>query len=244
MPLGVKSKSKDIWNGILENCEKKLSNWKSNYFKYIRRNFLWEGNNKKKKFHPVKWDSFIVNKRKGGLGIKNLKIQNNSLLMKWLWKFAANELTLWKAMILDKYEREGKWTTKCCNESYGISLWKSIRNLWPMLKEKSSIKIVLEQCKDLFTVEDSLRRDSGRQGNLLSNQLMRKGVNSNQEERWKVIPGCIWWTIWEERNKRCFKNKSSHSLKIKLKCWVLMYFRCKGTYIEDHDSIFVVLDSL
>lgn len=31
MPLGAKSKSKDIWNGVVEKCEKKLSKWKSRY---------------------------------------------------------------------------------------------------------------------------------------------------------------------------------------------------------------------
>lgn len=31
MPLGVKNKSKGIWNGVLEKCEKELTNWKSQY---------------------------------------------------------------------------------------------------------------------------------------------------------------------------------------------------------------------
>ena len=31
MPLGAKSKSKGIWNGVLEKCEKRLTSWKSQY---------------------------------------------------------------------------------------------------------------------------------------------------------------------------------------------------------------------
>lgn len=31
MPLGAKSKSTDIWNGVIEKCEKKLAKWKSQY---------------------------------------------------------------------------------------------------------------------------------------------------------------------------------------------------------------------
>ena len=31
MPLGANSTSIAIWNGVLEKCEKKLSNWKSKY---------------------------------------------------------------------------------------------------------------------------------------------------------------------------------------------------------------------
>nr|XP_009762742.1 PREDICTED: uncharacterized protein LOC104214731 [Nicotiana sylvestris] len=104
MPFGAKSKSKGIWNGVLEKCEKKLANWKNhdlsmggrltlinsvldvlptymmslfpipvNVVKRIdalRRNFLWEGNSEKKKFHLVNWSSVTTSKKAGRLGIK------------------------------------------------------------------------------------------------------------------------------------------------------------------------------
>lgn len=41
----------------------------------------------------------------------------------------------------------------------------------------------------------------------------RQGANSNQKERWKVIPA-YWWIMWDERNKRCFEDKSSHIQKM------------------------------
>lgn len=31
MPLGAKSKSIDIWSGVLKKCEKRLARWKSQY---------------------------------------------------------------------------------------------------------------------------------------------------------------------------------------------------------------------
>lgn len=31
MPLGAKSKSKEIWNSVVEKCEKKLARWKRQY---------------------------------------------------------------------------------------------------------------------------------------------------------------------------------------------------------------------
>ena len=31
MPLGAKSRSKNIWDAVLEKCEKKLSRWKAQY---------------------------------------------------------------------------------------------------------------------------------------------------------------------------------------------------------------------
>lgn len=32
MPLGAKSKSMNIWNSMVERCEKKLVNWRSQYY--------------------------------------------------------------------------------------------------------------------------------------------------------------------------------------------------------------------
>ncbi|WMV35469.1 hypothetical protein MTR67_028854 [Solanum verrucosum] len=55
----------------------------------------------------------------------------------------------------------------------------------------------------------------------------RDGVQSGHKERWKIVPKCIWWTIWKERNQRCFENKSNHIQKIKMNCLSLLYFWCK-----------------
>lgn len=130
MPLGAKSRSKEIWNVVVEKCEKKLSNWKSQFLSLggkvvfinavldampthmmslfpnpvnvvdridaLRRNFLWEGNIDKKKIHLVKWDDLLLGKKEAGLGIKNLRIQNQSLLMIWLWRFVSDEQSVWK----------------------------------------------------------------------------------------------------------------------------------------------------
>lgn len=48
----------------------------------LRRSFLWQGNKEKRGYNLVKWKTV---KRQGGLGKKNLRKQNQSLLMKWLW---------------------------------------------------------------------------------------------------------------------------------------------------------------
>lgn len=34
MPLGAKSTSKGIWNGVLEKCGKRLTNWKCQYLSW------------------------------------------------------------------------------------------------------------------------------------------------------------------------------------------------------------------
>ena len=58
----------------------------SNSIDALRRNFLWQGS-EDEKFHLVKWKELMVSKNTGGLGIRNLRKQNQSLMMKWLWKF-------------------------------------------------------------------------------------------------------------------------------------------------------------
>lgn len=86
----------------------------------LRRNFLWEGNCEKKKLHLVKRDSLVISKKDGGFGEKNIKVQNQSLMMKWLWRFASIEHSLWKEVIREKYGMEEHWTINMVSEP---SLW-------------------------------------------------------------------------------------------------------------------------
>lgn len=82
----------------------------------IRRNFIWQAkiDPNSHKIHLVKWDDIIANEKTGGLGIRNLKLQNanHSLLMKWLWRFASQEQSLWKETIKTRYGMEDFWTSK------------------------------------------------------------------------------------------------------------------------------------
>lgn len=73
----------------------------------------------------------MFSKKEGGLGLKNLEIHNQSLMMKWLWRFISDVQTLWKEVVRAKYGMEGIWMSNTGRGSYGVSLWKSIRNLWP-----------------------------------------------------------------------------------------------------------------
>jgi hypothetical protein len=51
-----------------------------------RRLFFWRGNSAKRKYHLVKWEIICKNKKKGGLGVKDIRKMNISLLTKWWWK--------------------------------------------------------------------------------------------------------------------------------------------------------------
>ncbi|TMW87681.1 hypothetical protein EJD97_019620 [Solanum chilense] len=67
---------------------------------------------------------------------------------------------------------------------------------------------------------------------------------SGHKEIWKIIPACIWWSVWKKRNIRCFQNKSNSIQKIKMNCLVLFLFWCKQEYMVDLESIKDVLGSL
>lgn len=107
----------------------------------LRKNFMWQGNNEKNKIHLVRWDILTTSKKEGGMGIRNLKIQNQGLMMKWLWRFSTTEQSLWKNVIKARYGMGGSWTTNSINSPYGVSLWRSIRKLWPKFSNKSNLKV-------------------------------------------------------------------------------------------------------
>ncbi|WMV56044.1 hypothetical protein MTR67_049429 [Solanum verrucosum] len=165
---GNNHKEFDIWDGIIEKTEKRLANWKANYLSLggrvtlinsvldalptyvmslfplpakveerldkLRRDFLWLGNKEGKKIHLVKWQTALLSKKIGGLGIKNLRVQNKSLLSKWLWRFVVEDQALWRIAILNKYGQTE-------DSTYGVTVWRSIRNLWDSLKENLVVKV-------------------------------------------------------------------------------------------------------
>ncbi|KAG5605085.1 hypothetical protein H5410_026577 [Solanum commersonii] len=66
-----------------------------------------------------------------------------------------------------------------------------------------------------------------------------KGIGSRgtSEDRWRSIPACVWWTLWKERNSRCFEGKGINSQKIRIQCFSLLYFWCKQDMVGDTADI-------
>lgn len=54
---------------------------------------------------------------------------------------------------------------------------------------------------------------------------------SIQKERWKIIPTCIWWSVWKEEIL----------VALKTNCIVLFHFWGKQENMEDLESIIDVL---
>ncbi|KAG5571712.1 hypothetical protein H5410_061478 [Solanum commersonii] len=155
MPLGNNHKELEIWDVIVEKTEKKLATWKTQYLSLggritminsvldalptyvmslfplpakaedkldkLRRDLLWLGNKEGKGTHLV-----------CKIGVS---------CQKWLWRFGKEGQALWKDVIVSKYGQTDSWTSNIVTSTYGVSVWMSIRNLWPKLARNICYKV-------------------------------------------------------------------------------------------------------
>ncbi|KAJ3700403.1 hypothetical protein LUZ61_004108 [Rhynchospora tenuis] len=78
----------------------KLPPWLIKHLDGLRRSFFWKGADKCLGGHClVNWAKCCLPKKCGGLGILNLTIQNQALLMKWLWKLQKEPNSTWASTV-------------------------------------------------------------------------------------------------------------------------------------------------
>ena len=75
----------------------------ANRIEKLQRNFLWGGIGDKPKFHLVKWATICTPIVSGGLGIRKVRLFNEALLGKWLWRFGMERDALWRQVIEVKH---------------------------------------------------------------------------------------------------------------------------------------------
>ena len=63
----------------------------------------------------------LLSKKDGGLEIRNLRLQNESLLLKWLWRYTSMRIRLCgtKSLCL-KYGEASPWCTEMVTDTYGV----------------------------------------------------------------------------------------------------------------------------
>jgi hypothetical protein len=98
----------------------------------LQREFLWGGVGGGKKINWVKWMSVCKRKEDGGLGVRDIRIVNVSLLEKWRWRLLASGNALWKEVLMAKYgvsiSRMVERDSYVCPR-FSSSWWKDIVNL-------------------------------------------------------------------------------------------------------------------
>ena len=96
----------------------------ANRIEKLQRDFLWGGIGDEPKFHLVKWATICTPIASGDLGIIKVRLFNEALLGKWLWRFGMERAAFWRQVIAVKYGCElGSW---CTNGPHGVGLWKNI----------------------------------------------------------------------------------------------------------------------
>ncbi|TMW85959.1 hypothetical protein EJD97_022184 [Solanum chilense] len=71
-----------------------------------------------------------------------------------------------------------------------------------------------------------------------------EGSGSRDLNRWKIVPTVIWWTIWKERNLRCFEGISSLLHRIKMNYIITFCYWCNSEYVDDPITIIDIPGSL
>jgi hypothetical protein len=95
----------------------------------IQRRFLWSGLSSRSKISWVKWDEVCKPKKDGGLGVRNLRLTNISLLAKWRWKLFQPEEEVWKNIVVAKYGSQVVETSNLGEDHIsrvGSSWWRNI----------------------------------------------------------------------------------------------------------------------
>ena len=86
----------------------KLPEWVIKDIDKIRRSFLWHGvAPNQTKINPANWNLVCTPKDFGGLGVMDLAVFNQALLIKWYWQWTRPQNTLWKPIMQINIGRDG-----------------------------------------------------------------------------------------------------------------------------------------
>lgn len=78
----------------------RLPEWVIEEIDRIRRRFLWKGAKEQAKgYNLVDWEIVCQPKKIGGLGVMDMRVFNQTLLLKWMWMWSKDEHKLWKPLM-------------------------------------------------------------------------------------------------------------------------------------------------
>ncbi|MCI07614.1 LINE-1 reverse transcriptase like, partial [Trifolium medium] len=111
LPVGANPRKMSTWEPMLVVVRGRLRSRGNKYMPVkvwreivkIQRKFLWSGLSERAKTCWVKWEDICRAKQDAGLGIRDLRRVNMSLLAKWRWKLLSQEEEVWKEIIKARY---------------------------------------------------------------------------------------------------------------------------------------------
>lgn len=75
----------------------------ADYIEKRFRDFLRSGNRNSKSSDLLRWEILKNPMKDGGFGISDVKLQNKSLLAKWIWRFRFKKEAIWRIFIKNKF---------------------------------------------------------------------------------------------------------------------------------------------
>jgi hypothetical protein len=188
----------------------------------IQRSFLWGGLSKKSRNCWVKWDDICKPKKEAGLGIRDLRRVNLSLLAKWRWKLRFNDSELWKDVIKYKYGRGCTGSGNLVDfeaPRLGSTWWKDIcrldkESLWFLeaIEKNVGDGTTTRFWTDIWVGNQSLQNRFPRLYSIFSqkeNTIRNMGRWEGQDWRWEMV----WlrsYFGWEENINLEFLNLIQH----------------------------------
>ncbi|WMV49675.1 hypothetical protein MTR67_043060 [Solanum verrucosum] len=173
----------------------------------LRRRILWKGNKERRRYYLVEWEVTQLRKGQGGLGIKNLEIQNSCLLMKWLPRFCDEENSLWKEVTIHKFGQNSPWCSSEVNCTNQTGIWRAIRGLWSKLPENSKIRVGNETPSEIFIARNFNK--FGRYISLINVRGRRRAVLIIQE----LTTNSGWMDIGEKVTRFISSHKRENNLE-------------------------------
>ncbi|MBA0841108.1 hypothetical protein Goarm_003622 [Gossypium armourianum] len=105
--------------------------------KILVKQFIWGSSDNRKKMSLVGWDSICQPKRCGGLGLRRLRNQNLSFLLKLGFNIMSNKDALWVHVLRSKYHLKED-LPNCIAWDRSSFLWRSLSKDTSMVYEEGS----------------------------------------------------------------------------------------------------------
>ncbi|KAJ0892121.1 putative RNA-directed DNA polymerase [Helianthus annuus] len=95
----------------------------------LMRRFLWGGSDEVRRMSWVAWDIIKKRVKDGGLGVPSLEVNNNAMLIKWLWRFLNEPNALWRRVVFSIHGSARFWGIAPCNNAF-TGVWKNCVKFW------------------------------------------------------------------------------------------------------------------
>ncbi|WZY72848.1 hypothetical protein YC2023_005088 [Brassica napus] len=93
--------------------------------------FLWSGNTEKKGIAKIAWSTVCLPKEEGGLGVRSIRVWNQVLGLKLIWRLLSNSPSLWADWHMSIHLTENSFWTIEPSQSDSWT-WKRILKLRPL----------------------------------------------------------------------------------------------------------------